>query len=137
MAMMALELHPAPSMELVMACLRHDVHERWLGDVPAPVKWNNADLRQALWALENRINDTMKLSVNLKSNEDRTWLKGLDALELFLFCQDELRMGNRNVQEVANTCHKLIFSPPTPKEIQAWAGKVHYRGRTTNKMGVD
>lgn len=136
MAVMAMAICPAPSQELIEACLFHDVHERWTGDAPAPVKWAEVNLANAMRAVEVRINHELNIEPNLTDSEQR-WLKGLDLLELFLFCQDELRVGNTNVREVANTCHDILFREDTPEQIQAWLSESNYRGRTTNKMGVD
>jgi 5'-deoxynucleotidase YfbR-like HD superfamily hydrolase len=96
-------LHPDPSLALIKATLWHDFPERWTGDVPAVIKWRDPNLHNALERAEGRILaetfGTLHPWAEL-SFSDRCWIKAVDALELFLWCGDQLRLGNENARVV-------------------------------------
>jgi 5'-deoxynucleotidase YfbR-like HD superfamily hydrolase len=98
---------PGPSKRLMWAITFHDVPERWVGDVPTTIKWSSAELLAALDAVETEINERFGFQYKLNPQE-RNWLKALDLLELFLFCEDELAMGNQHVQQVRNNCFAIL-----------------------------
>lgn len=91
---------PDASLKLVWAIIEHDLPERLTGDVPAPAKWSGEFIDgDKLAELEGRIiegyfgdDNHAKLSLS-----DYSWLKALDILELYLWCRDQIQLGNRNV----------------------------------------
>ena len=135
MAALLFALHPDPSRELIYSCLFHDVAERWVGDTPAPAKWWIApDLGTALKKAEEKIGDILGINFAL-DDRDRAWLRGLDILELYLYCMDEVALGNRHIEECMVVCAKLLHEDRVPAEIKGWLkGKTW--GRTTDALGA-
>lgn len=82
-------LHPEPSLNLIKACLWHDVAERWTGDVPSTAKDCDEALRERLDALEHAINDALGFSFEL-SEVESLWLKFCDLLDLALWCRTQM-----------------------------------------------
>jgi len=116
-----LVLHPDPSMDLIKAILWHDTPEIHTGDVPAPVKRYNADLCHALNKAESKwisehptFNEAM---FNLTDHEF-LWLKAADTLELMLWSDDQIAMGNTHFQMIRNKCSLWLGNDVTPKEIK-------------------
>lgn len=97
-ASILLLLHPSPSVALIRAALWHDVSERFTGDIPAPVKWQNLEFADELHKVEERIAEKLGLEIEQNlTEEELAWLKGADRLELRMWCKDELSLGNTNV----------------------------------------
>lgn len=96
-------LHPDPSPALVKAVMFHDVGERYVGDLPAPAKWASAELAKVHGELEDRALAQLGVTIDLPP-EDQRWLKAVDLLELFLWCEDQLALGNRHVYR----CHEAV-----------------------------
>ncbi len=94
-------LHPNPSRELIWALAFHDVAERFTGDVPAPAKWGSPELVTALRELEFRIDRALGIRFEL-TEEDSRWLDAIDRLELLLWAEDQLAMGNKNAEQCGN-----------------------------------
>ncbi len=93
-------LHPNPSITLVWAVMEHDIAERMTGDMPYPAK--KAGLldyvRQS--AFEEHLNIAV-FSEDHKSQldeEELKWLGGLDKLEFYCWCKDQIMMGNRMME---------------------------------------
>lgn len=105
-------LHPTPyfCQRLAWAILQHDIPERLTGDVPAPAKWYGI--------INAEETDNVERSVNLSvfgehcadglTVAEEAWLKSLDLLEFYLFCRDEVALGNSNMQLKVNDCEKHI-----------------------------
>ncbi len=92
-------LHPNPSRDLILASLWHDVHERWTGDIPAPIKWCLGNVtNDELKRLSYSINSDLGINFNL-SPEDIKWLKACDMLEFWLWSIDQQALGNCNANE--------------------------------------
>ncbi len=92
-------LHPNPSRDIILAGMWHDVHERWTGDMPSPIKWCLPnDTRVKLKGLEITIETSLGINFNL-SAEDLKWLKACDMLEFWLWSIDQEVLGNRNAKE--------------------------------------
>lgn len=95
------------SANLLRACLQHDLAECITGDIPAPAKWRNKDLRDAVARVETKFEDDNELFVELDEFESRA-LKWADSLECLYYCVDQLLMGNRHVQSICeNVIHHL------------------------------
>ena len=96
-------LYPGtPRIELIKAALWHDAPERWLGDVPAVVKWHYATLANEYRFAERRVLAQLgeEKLVDVLTNEEIWWLKSADRLELLLWARDQLAMGNKHAQEL-------------------------------------
>lgn len=92
---LVLLLHPNPSVNLIKAVAWHDVAERWLGDVPSPVKHNNPELKRVYELIEASHLKALNLFPDL-STEEQQWLRGVDLMDLYLWCREQQRMGCRN-----------------------------------------
>ena len=82
-----------PSANLLMAALTHDLAESETGDIPAPVKWNNTTISNALDDLEFRFDKEHQIIFDL-TDEELSLLTWADTFELVLYCGVELNMGN-------------------------------------------
>lgn len=110
-----------PSLSLIKAVLWHDIPERWTGDVPSPAKWSSPILKNALQSIEARIFKKLELNKcfeNLTKNE-KTWLRGVDLLELYLWVIEQLEGGNRLVFGIKRRIDNVFRTEPEsfPKEI--------------------
>jgi 5'-deoxynucleotidase YfbR-like HD superfamily hydrolase len=90
-------LHPNPSAYLAQAITYHDLAERYVGDLPAPVRLSDPDVGEAVKRLEQEVSRRMGLEVPL-TGEEVVWLNALDKVEHYLWCQDQLSMGNSFVK---------------------------------------
>ena len=106
-AVLLVQLHPNPSLQLLKAALWHDVAEAWVGDVPATAKWRWRPLAHQVAFAELEIEDELGIRVNLTDKEHQ-WLNGCDILELALTCYDQLRLGNRNFGVILQRCHNYV-----------------------------
>jgi len=131
MAALLFALHPNPSQKLLWAVLFHDVPERWVGDMPAPAKWNG--LGDALEKAEHKIAKKLDIDFDLEW-EEVLWLKGLDILELFLFCEDEVRLGNLHLVEVRRRCMEFLGNNSIPDEILGFMETYDWNESTTEGM---
>lgn len=100
-------LNPEPSIQLIKAMQWHDVGERWLGDMPSPGKRLDPDLAEHYDRVEGQILRKLKLFPQLTSWEYE-WLKGLDILELWLWCREEEALGNKNVTCMRKACERVL-----------------------------
>lgn len=85
-----------PSAELLMACLTHDLEERWTGDIPAPVKWASPVLDAELFRLaaDWKHQHTGLETFPLTKLEERI-LKAADSIDGAMYCHFELMSGSR------------------------------------------
>jgi 5'-deoxynucleotidase YfbR-like HD superfamily hydrolase len=90
-------LNPDCNMDMVKTILTHDVAERWTGDLPAPIKWYSEGLKEELNIIEDHINQTFGWHKK-HIGDELAWIKGVDALEFMMFCMDQERLGNRNIE---------------------------------------
>ena len=98
-AMFILSFHPSPSLNLIKACLSHDLAEYDTGYCPANVKWAYPAMTAMLELAEHYIDDQLGISVEL-TDEERKWLKLADTLEYCLYSLDQRRLGNQNMDIV-------------------------------------
>jgi 5'-deoxynucleotidase YfbR-like HD superfamily hydrolase len=88
-------LCPKAPLRLWRAILHHDLHEYYTGDLPSSVRVVDPELRAAFEGAGEVVSEHFGWSTAADLSEDeRRWLKALDCLELFLWCHDELNMGN-------------------------------------------
>lgn len=124
MAVMYLQLCPEPKLNVVKHILEHDVAERWIGDTPAPAKYAiNPELGRACHAAEALVEAALDIESDLPK-EDQRWVKGLDLFELMLYCEDQLAIGNRNVELTGENCRVILREHWVPQLIKDMA--THY-----------
>ncbi len=93
-------LHPDPSRDLILSAMWHDVHERWTGDIPSPMKWKFNDIvKEEMKRIETAIDISLDISYIHLKDYDHKWLKACDMLEFWLWSIDQEALGNRNARE--------------------------------------
>ncbi len=99
---------PCRPKTVAVAALYHDAHEIITGDLPTPVKYRSATLRDAYKAIEAESTVQMAallpdeleeevlpyLTGNLLTAEERKILKAADRLSAIIKCLEEARSGN-------------------------------------------
>jgi len=120
-AMLLWHLYPEYFNALVSVALSHDVPEFVFGDAPATTKRVVPGLRDQLAALEGEYNN----SIGLPAEEGLTEVEGAvvkscDRLELWLWCREQLLMGNQFVIEFIEELERW-FAEPGYLEPRAYA----------------
>lgn len=106
-----------PPMRIMRAAMYHDLHEKYLGDIPSPIKENPA-IREGLRAVEDEINQQMGINYELDENEN-TILKALDGLEFMFYLLQERRLGSLNNSDTFARAYNLYPVPNEPKRLLA------------------
>lgn len=110
-ATLLLVLHPDPSINLVKAVLWHDMGERWVGDLPASAKWASPELSGAYNTLEQTVlRDILGLGplFDSLSDNDKQWLVAVDCLEFWMWCLDQLALGNTSIRTARHNIEQAI-----------------------------
>lgn len=89
-------LHPNPSINLIKAILRHDITERWVGDMPKNVDRLSPSAWESLKKAEAECAKKAGVSMPSLDEEETKWLNALDAIEFWLWAEEEWQ-GHRNV----------------------------------------
>ena len=139
-------LHPDPPIELILAGMWHDVHERWTGDIPAPIKWKFNDIiKEEMKRIETAIDIGLGIDLNLARNsltgfalppEDLKWLKACDMLEFWLWSTDQIALGNQNANEGRSNAEYWFSTheDKVPDEIRDFMGYYKW-SRTSDRDG--
>lgn len=109
-------LYPDAPSHLIWAIVEHDIPERLVGDIPSPaIHFGGFIDKEKLATAERSVIDTIFSNAeNYFSNlpehfpEEYKWLKGLDLLELFLFCKDQKRLGSKNLLQIEHRCMEIF-----------------------------
>ena len=119
-------LYPDAPKELIWAIIEHDVPERLIGDIPSPtIHFGGFVDKEKLAAKEEDILVSIfnyhyfpALQYGMDPESDR-WLKGLDLFELYLFCKDQKRLGNKNLVQIEHRCCEVfkMRAGDFPREI--------------------
>lgn len=135
-----LVLNPAPSPSLIRAIMWHDAAERLTGDIPAPIKWKRPALKAMLSELEQQIDAHYGLVQNL-STEDWRWLKAVDGLELWLWCDDQVRRGNQDARYTRTLLQERFARDNSEGSpiLKTWPKPVwdYYMGVKPERTGFD
>ena len=108
----------AASANLMKAALYHDLPEHFLGDIPAPAKWDYPDLKEAAHRVEEQVHKRAGTELELTTAEHNL-LKIADMLELICYCAEQLRLGNRNAQVVFRR-GVAYLAEKCPRHPKAW-----------------
>lgn len=113
-------LHPNPSAQLFRAIVYHDAHERWTGDIPGALKYLTPDLARYMDEQKDRIDDMVGYGPYLEflTADEKKWLKALDRIEFFLWCEDQVAMGNRHISGRLDAVIAQLESTPLPDPCQ-------------------
>lgn len=115
-------LWPEDFPRMAMHCLSHDVPEAWLGDIPAPTKMYVKGLSQALQGLESRLNASMGLPPEAGLDPlSMSRLKAADRIELYMWCREQVAIGNRYALECQHEITRYILAtedlPPEARSL--------------------
>ena len=103
---------------LLTAALLHDLCEDVTGDIPATAKWNYPGLKNVVDRVETDIALRRGITVGLTTTE-LEWLKAADLLELCLWCQHQLSLGNSYAREILDRgLVALADNPRTPEPVR-------------------
>lgn len=101
---------------IVDVILFHDIPERWTGDVPAQVMRTQPAVREGVNLMERRISQLLRLPSEHEMDPAlRIIFKACDRLELYLWCREQLRMGNREVIGVMEQLDQVWEREPLPE----------------------
>ena len=104
--------------DLLTACLMHDVPERWVGDTPHPAKYRmNPALGKELKKTEAIIEEVLEISVPGLTPRQMLVLGFCDILELVLWAREEVNMGNRLMSPTFEHGCSAMFSHPLWSEV--------------------
>ena len=118
-AMLLWELWPEDFPRLAVYCLTHDTPERWTGDSPATLKWYAPEVRAGLKPVEDLVFDSLRLPRESSlSEDDAQKLKNCDSLELYLWCLEQRKMGNREIEEICCSLEEFFVEKPLLAEAQ-------------------
>lgn len=116
-----LRLDPSCSRELLVVALMHDVPEVYTGDVPAPFKWDNPDIKQGLdWGEQDYVDDNEIPDPKITTKEQQL-LKLADMLDLVLSSLEEAGRGNQAAWELVENGAKYIDDMNLPQDLMVKA----------------
>lgn len=96
------ELHPDPPRRLYSAILRHDLMERWTGDIPAVTSQIMPEMKRAKQSAEEWVRHKTGIEHSCSpgdalTEEDELWVEALDSVEFLMWCDDQLAAGMKVV----------------------------------------
>lgn len=94
-------IDPSVSKQVLLHLLLHDVAEAYTGDIPAPVKRHDKNVKSALDYLEFTYLSKLNLYSPTLLEEERFLVKCADLTDLICKCLVEVKMGNKLAYEVA------------------------------------
>jgi 5'-deoxynucleotidase YfbR-like HD superfamily hydrolase len=126
-------LHPRPTLALYRAILKHDLAERHTGDMPGIVRVVDPELYATYDAAGEIIAEHLGYAVELKESE-KIWLKALDKLEFWMWCHDEMNMGNDHVRNGVDATEMWFNSnwDKLPPSVQRFFR--HFEWERTSEM---
>lgn len=132
MAMMLLALHPNPSANLLQACLFGQLHERYTGNVPARMKEQDGEIGKRFAVIERRAQEKIGTFIPL-TEEEQQWYRALDVAETYLWCKDQLAMGNQHTLQVLKEQCDWLLSHQIPKPLLDYMN-AHVWARTSDNF---
>jgi hypothetical protein len=119
-AMLMWYLWPEDFQRLAIYCLTHDVPEAWTGDQPAPVGRYVHGFREQMGSLEKRLSYRIGLpSEHDLDQEDYAKLKACDALDFWMWCKEQERLGNQNAIGPRREVERYFSETSLPPRAQA------------------
>jgi 5'-deoxynucleotidase YfbR-like protein len=103
-------LHPNPTPAMFSYVLRHDLAEKWIGDIPGSIKRDVPGLREYLKGVESKIEDERGIAIPGLQPEEEWWIKVLDNVEFMMWCDEQSLLGNQ-------------YATPKGKEVLQWLRK--------------
>lgn len=103
-------IYPESTKGVILAALTHDAHEYYIGDIPAPVKWETPELGNILTRIEQRWELSKGLKHNLGlSDRDKIYLKIADSIEGMTYCVRQVRLGHINAKRPYRKWREFIY----------------------------
>jgi len=116
-------LCPDPSINMIKALQFHDMGERFLGDLPAPAKFNCPVLKEIYEGEEKSI--LMKYGMlPILDDRERNWIHAVDMLEFFIFINYELNLGNNYARQRLARITRMLDKAELPKPIKDFYNKI-------------
>ena len=133
--MMQMLLHFWPkeelSLHLATAVMLHDVPEVLLGDIPSPAK-SMGDVGSAFHELEHRVFVSMYHynPLEMLTDLEKTWLRTLDVIELYLWILEEIGRGNRSYKMkcILKNMTEVMGDTEMPLEVVIFGNKLIEEG---------
>lgn len=118
-------LWPEAPRELIWAIIEHDLPERLISDISSPaINYGGFVNKDKLVEAEESILAEIFTFHFFPALEGMDllayrWLKGLDLLDLYLFCKDQKRLGSKNLLQIEHRCMEVFKfrAADFPKEI--------------------
>lgn len=118
--------------KLSIYALTHDLGEFWYGDVPATAKWVLNEVQ--IDKLEQKqIRSMAYPTTDHLSPEEQNILKACDALELFLWCDEQLQMGNMHSRECARNIYGYLKADWVPDKVTGFLEEYHKKTHTPSQ----
>jgi len=90
------KLNSLKTSDIVLWLLLHDIHEGYIGDIPANVKVDNPSLRDIVSDIETKW-EKQNIDLPTLCIESKRLCKAADLIELGMYCLEEFGLGNRNM----------------------------------------
>ena len=117
MLMLVQLICPVARKEVLVAVMHHDLPEFFTGDMPAPIKRASPALKVLMDELETDLAPLYKEFDLIP--EEWALIKWVDLMELTMFGLEELKMGNRFVEDVVTNGIQWLSAVKAPNEIAA------------------
>jgi len=119
-SLLLLELYPKQlSFNLLAAILTHDLGELWTSDISRSMKWYYPNFKKLVHKIEKEIDEQFGFGESKYplTEYEKSWLKDIDILELWLWSNFEIDgWNNRHAIEVYNNIENNW--KPINKEVQ-------------------
>lgn len=128
MLLLLYHLYPGtPSHTLVRAILHHDLHERWNGDSPPGMRRRLHSFAKESKFAQEFVDARLGISPTDLSLNDQKWLRGLDVLELYIWCIDQrVGYGNNHVHVCEQDCATILCENEIPEQIRAFFSQLSF-----------
>lgn len=113
-----------PRAELLLAAQAHDKGELVTGDIPSPVK---DLLGEQAEEVDGRVERFLFGELDLTDTE-AAFLAAADRFELWLWCWDEIELGNRGVEDWADNYAKKWREEPLSAPFDRWFIEIQAAG---------
>jgi hypothetical protein len=128
-AMLLYAVIGTPSGALIKAALHHDLGEQFVGDTPAPVKWNWPDLAKELDLAEQAEMRLRGWECDLLPHE-LAWLRWADLTEAGQYALRQVEWGFRPYERVFNNVMGAMPGRLDALRQTRWAPEVVGRAET-------
>lgn len=100
-----------PPSSLTYAMLMHDVPEVYTGDIPGNVKADWPQLAKVLNSMEANFDQQFELVRSPLNETEQQILRLCDSVDLVLYALDEIDMGNKFFEPIANKAYQMSQVP--------------------------